>query len=213
MKKIVWSLLRFLGVAGIVQLCLKSGLKEDGWFKSFNARASIDAKGKPIAWYCYTFVKFLENRLNKEMIVFEYGAGNSTFWYAERVKNVHSVEHDKAWYKNLLKQLPQNATVKYVDLVTNQTNYITQIKENQTFYDIIIVDGRRRNDCVMFSVDFLTPKGVLILDNSEREDYIPAKKFLTEKGFKSLDFVGMPPSSAHNSQTSVYYRTENILGI
>ncbi len=213
MKKAIWSLLRFFGVAGIVQLCLKSGLKEDGWFRSFDARASIDANGKPIAWYCYTFIKFLGDRLTKEMTIFEYGAGNSTFWYAERVKNVHSVEHDKDWYEDLSKKIPQNVSIKYVDLVANQRGYIENIKENQIFYDIIIVDGRRRNDCVMFGIDYLTPKGVLILDNSEREDYIPAKKFLTEKGFKSLDFVGMPPSSAHNSQTSVYYRSENILGI
>ena len=34
------------------------------------------------------------------MNIFEYGAGNSTLYYAEKVSHVISVEHDKKWFEN-----------------------------------------------------------------------------------------------------------------
>ena len=34
--------------------------------------------------------------------------------------------------------------------------------------DIILIDGRKRVACIKSAVDYLSGKGVLILDNSER---------------------------------------------
>ena len=220
-KKIVWDFLNILGLGGMIQLQLKSGLKDDGWFRSFETKRPIDKNGQPVAWYSYSFLKFLENRLTKDLAVFEYGAGNSTIWYAKKVKFVKSVENDKKWVEILTPQLPKNAEVTFREL--NQTqDYLHEITipaqakseaKSEAKYDIIVVDGRRRNDCAMFGIDYLTEKGVIILDNSEREDYQPTKDFMKQKGFKQIDFWGIAPIVAHNTCTSVFYKANNCLDI
>jgi hypothetical protein len=43
----------------------------------------------------------LEEKLNKNISILEYGSGNSSFCYAARVKTVHSVEHNYSWFMKL----------------------------------------------------------------------------------------------------------------
>ncbi|MCU0444531.1 MAG: FkbM family methyltransferase [Microscillaceae bacterium] len=211
-KKLVWQILNYLGLGGMIQLQLLSGLKEDGWFRSFHTKQSVNRKGEPIPWYNYTFIKFLEPRLKPDFQLFEYGAGNSTIWYAQRVKRVKAVENDQNWVNLLQAKLPKNAEVVYRELNENK-DYIHEIKAQNQQYEIVIVDGRRRNDCVMASIEYLKPNGIIILDNSERADYQPAKDFLQTNGFKSLDFIGMVGISSHNTCTSIFYKSDNCLGI
>ena len=88
MRKFIWYILNKLKVASIVQLVLKSSLKEDGWFKSYYEKQAIDKKGNPIPWCSYPFIKFIEPRLKPSFEVFEYGCGNSTIWFANKVKTL-----------------------------------------------------------------------------------------------------------------------------
>jgi hypothetical protein len=67
MKKFIWNILRRLHLAGSVQLFLKSGLKEDGWFLSFHKKECVDKNGNPLPWYSYAFIRFLGERLEKTM--------------------------------------------------------------------------------------------------------------------------------------------------
>lgn len=217
-KKLIWRFLNYVGLGGSLQLYLQSGLKEDGWFKSFHSKKSINQKGDALPWYNYTFIKFLTPRLTSDLQIFEYGAGNSTIWYAQKVKFIKAVENDAHWVAFLQTRLPKNAEVVFKSL--NNQAYQNEIKigfslsdQVKPTYDIVVVDGRRRNDCVMMSVDYLSEKGVLILDNSERTDYQPAKDFMKEKGFKSLDFEGIAPITAHNTCTTIFYRPNNCLDI
>ncbi len=108
-KDFVWLLLRKINLGGVVQLMLKSILLEDGWFKSFNTKESIDKDGNPIPWNTYPFIKFIEPRLTKYFIVFEFGSGNSTIWYSQRVKSITAVENDPNWYEITKNRLPKNA--------------------------------------------------------------------------------------------------------
>jgi spermidine synthase len=211
-KKIIWQFLNFLGIGGMVQLQLQSGLKEDGWFKSFHKKQSINRKGEPIPWNNYSFLKFIEPRLQKTFEIFEYGSGNSTIWYAQRVKNIKAVENDQNWVNLVKLHLPANAEVVY-KMLNEAKDYVQEVKLADKQYDIVIVDGRRRNDCAIFAFDYLKPNGVMILDNSERADYQPIFEFMQAKGFKHLDFWGMPPSVAMNTCTTIFYRDDNCFGI
>lgn len=212
MKKLVWKFLNYIGIGGMIQLQLKSGLKEDGWFKSFQTKKSVDVNGNALAWYNYGFLRFLSTRLKNDFEVFEYGAGNSTIWYAKSVKNVIAVENDKQWIEMLTPKLPENAKVIYKE-INEKNEYLYAIASFQKKYDIVVVDGRRRNDCVMLAVDYLTTRGVVILDNADREDYQPAKDFMEKKGFKRIDFWGISPIVAINTCTCVFYQPENCLNI
>lgn len=209
-KKIVWNVLNAVGLGGSVQLFLDSALKQYGWFRSFSSRQSVDASGNPLPWYTYSFIFFLAPRVKSNFNVFEYGSGNSTRWYASRVRRITAVEHDFQWVKQIAPNIPANAEVLPREL---GDGYIQAVKEKGESYQIIVVDGRNRVKCTRFAVDYLSADGVLILDNSEREWYQPAKDLLHDKGFKSIDFRGMLPIVGHESCSTVFYRDGNCLGI
>jgi precorrin-6B methylase 2 len=208
----VWSLLNALGLGGIVQLFLEGALKNYGWFRSYHTKQSVDAQGQPLPWYNYGFIFFLEPRLKPHFEVFEYGSGYSTRWYAQRVQAITAVEHDAAWVQQVAPQLPANAQVLFRSL-TDGDNYTRAVAEAGRQYHIVIVDGRQRVECVRQAVGYLTPDGVLILDNSEREFYREAIELLKEKGFRQLEIRGMVPITSHDSCTSVFYRPGNCLDI
>jgi hypothetical protein len=209
-KNSVWGLLNSMGLGGSVQLYLSGALKQYGWFRSFHSKQSVDIHGNPLPWYTYSFILFLKPRLKPGFVVFEYGSGNSTRWYAERVSHINAVEHDSEWIKLIRPKLPSNATV--IERPLGQT-YVESVSGTGQLYNIIVVDGRNRVRCASFAVDFLTQDGVLILDNSEREWYQKAKDLLAGKGFRRLDFIGMAPIVGIETCTSVFYRDGNCLGI
>ena len=61
-------------------LCKKQSYhSSNDWFTSFSLRSSI-RNNKPIPWINYTAIDFLEPRISKEMKVFEFGSGNSTYF-------------------------------------------------------------------------------------------------------------------------------------
>ena len=83
---------------------------------SFRAGMPIDIYGNPIPWMTYLAINFIEKRIKKEMTVFEYGCGNSTLWWAKRVKLVVSCEHDRQWYNNMKSKVPPNVELYQIDL-------------------------------------------------------------------------------------------------
>lgn len=208
LKDKTWKLLNAIGIGGTVQLHLESALRDYGWFRSFHSKQSVDGDGNPLPWYTYPFISFLKPRIKPHFEVFEYGSGNSTRWYAARVKYIKAVEHDSDWIKLISPKLPSNTKVLKRPL---GETYIQSVKDGR--YHIVVVDGRNRVKCACFAADFLTEDGVIILDNSDRVWYNDAKEYLEHKGFRRLDFTGMTPIVAIVTCTSVFYRDGNCLGI
>lgn len=199
-------------LAALLSYGHKGYLAEIGWFTAFDTHQAVDTNGSPIPWVTYSFIDFIKPRLNKELTVFEYGSGNSTLFYAQRVKRVVSVEHDDDWYKKIVKQKAPNAEMIFTPLERNG-EYSQKAKLLNKKFDIIIVDGRDRINCCKYSIDALSEKGVLVLDDSERNKYDKARAFLIENDFKELSFSGVSPGLFYNKATSVFYRKDNCLDI
>jgi hypothetical protein len=211
MKKLIWKLLNGSNFGPALQLFIKSELKQNGWFRSFRTKRSVDANGNPIPWYPYSMIDFLENRVNKDLTVFEYGAGNSTLWFANKALNVSSVESDQSWMEILSKKIAPNTTLYYEDV--SSLEYVRKAADLNRKFDIIIVDGRRRVECIKNSLEALSDKGVVILDNSDRPTYETGRVLLKEAGFKEIKISGIPPIIPMNSSTSIFYRNGNCLDI
>jgi hypothetical protein len=212
LRKFIWKILRKLRLAGPIQLIYKGILDETGWLKAFNSMQSIDKSGNPIPWCSYSFIYFIEKRLTNDLSVFEFGAGNSTLWYAKRVKEVFSVEHNVNWKTMLEQRIPSNSKIIFKELSYNG-EYARTANSLGRKFDIIVVDGRDRNNCIYNSLDSLSEKGVIILDNSQRPNYNESQEYLLTKGFKRIDFTGLCPAVAHINTTTIFYRTTNCLGI
>ena len=190
----------------------KGYLCDIGWFKAFDTKSPVDGEGNPIPWVTYSFIDFIKNRIKKQHTVFEFGSGNSTFFYAKSAGIVVSVEHDKEWFDKIVKDKPENSEMIYCELVRGGDYCHMPVKLEEKF-DVIIVDGRDRVNCCKQAVEALTDEGVVVLDDSEREYYREGIDFLLKKGFKQLSFSGISPGLFYNKATSVFYRADNCLGI
>jgi hypothetical protein len=187
-------------------------LYDVGWLESMNSNSVIDAAGKPIPWLTYPVISFLEARLNKSLEIFEFGSGNSTLYFAGKVGTVDSVEHDKFWYDKVKNTMPQNSTLYFCEMEYGGA-YCQYVQKTSKPYDIIVVDGRDRVSCCKNSIASLKPGGVVLLDDSEREKYADGVAFMTDQGFKKIDFWGLAPMVKYLKCTTVFYRDNNCLGI
>ena len=187
-------------------------LYDTGWFQSHRQKASVDRNGEPIPWMTYPSLTFLEERLKREFVVFEYGSGNSTLWWANRCNHVISCEHDADWYAQVLTRIPENVELKHVslELAGEYSRFIGQYRRE---FDIIVIDGRDRVQCIRNSFDALKEDGVLILDNSDVEEYEPGLALMHDLGMKRIDFSGPGPITTAGWRTSIFYRDVNCLGI
>jgi predicted O-methyltransferase YrrM len=128
---------------------------------------------------------------NKNLKVLEFGAGASTIWFLKQqnVIELISVESDINWINTVLANIPKNPianfNLKQLDTPYNNVCY----EFSDEYFDIILVDGRNRNKCMISAIPKLKKGGVLILDNSERGYY---KKELFE-GWKTIETVQDKP--------------------
>ncbi len=199
----------FLAAASLVR---HGPLAQDGWVRSYIENKSVDRGGKPIPWITYPALDFLSERISSLESVFEYGSGNGTLWWAARSTMVRSIEHDKSWYEEMKKIVPGNVELFYVSL-EQANNYENTITMDDHRYDLILIDGRRRNECMIKSVERVNDTGVILLDNSDRPDYQQGCNFLISKGYKPLKLSGFSPIVNFKNQTAIFYRNQNILGI
>lgn len=187
-------------------------LVQTGWIESRRQQQAVDAEGRPVPWITYPALSFLERRVTAEMSVFEFGSGNSTLWWAERVRDVTAVEHDESWATRVAARMPPNASVAHVALVADG-DYSRFAQRSGRRYQVIVVDGRDRVNCALASVESLAPDGVMVWDNTERKRYAVGLRRLSKAGFRRIDFRGPSPINTFESQTSVLYRPRNCLGI
>jgi hypothetical protein len=190
----------------------KGYLDEIGWFNAFDSKTPVDQDNNPIPWVTYSFIDFIKERLKKQHTVFEFGSGNSTYFYAKYAGIVVSVEHDKAWFDKIQGTKPENTELIFCELVRDG-DYCRMPQKLEETFDIIIVDGRDRVNCCKQAVKSVSETGVIVLDDSEREFYKEGISFLKSKGFKELALTGISPGLFYRKATSVFYRAENCLNI
>jgi hypothetical protein len=199
-------------VAALRALARDSELHDSGWFRSRASGLPVDAQGAPLPWYTYAAIHFLAGRLDARWSVFEYGSGNSTLWWAARVARVVSCEHDFAWHARLRPQLPAQVDYRRIALEPS-AQYAGCVAEFPGQFEVVVLDGRERVACSRHAPAGLAPGGVIIWDNSERDEYRPGCAGLAAAGFRRLDFRGLGPINTYGWCTSVFYRPDNVLGI
>jgi len=190
----------------------RSMLRKLGYIESAKTKRPCRRDGSPIPWMNYHVIQFLEERLTKDLSLFEYGSGNSTCFYGSLVNNVISLEMDEEWYAFVKQTIPSNVKLLLFD-EGSHGNYCESAGRQDHNFDVIVVDGSERVDCLLQGPAALTDKGVIILDDSDFGPYAEGIDFLVGQGFRKLDFEGLKPNSVRAYRTSVFYRADNCLGI
>jgi len=156
-------------------------------------------------WTSPASIAFFNAGLDRTMTGFEFGSGISTLYFAKRLKELVSIEHDTSWHKQIQERL-MAAGITNVTYVLREphikdgeveedvwldgqvlhhgfsaafhdySSFICQYPDSN--FDFVLVDGRARVDCVLRSIPKLKAGGILVLDNSERERYKQVFKIL-----------------------------------
>lgn len=192
-----------------------SYLVQQGWFASAIHRRPVDARGEPLPWLSYPFIDFLIPRLRREMAVVEFGAGQSTRFWASRVGSVFSVEADAGWFRELQGTLPSNVELVHVAFDPGRPQgYAHSADAWAGRADVVLVDGPERDVTLRHAPALLRAGGVIVLDNARRPDYVAAREEIArDHGFRVIEFAGMGPGAARECVTALFYRPDNCLGI
>ncbi len=101
-------------------------------------------------------------------------------------------------YSSKSKKYENKSFMKYVQS-------IDRFEDN--FFDLIVVDGRSREACIVHSISKVKLGGYILLDNSERLWYESGVRILEGKGFEKTSFFGHGPNNKDPWETSVFKKT------
>lgn len=189
---------------------LESGyLYQNGWFKSIEENKSINLKGEEIAWLPYSLLRFLDDRLSRTMNILEFGSGASSLYFSRKVKHVVSVEDDKDWYNILLIKKPDNLSLV---LAETKDSYVN-VQYPHLNFDLVLVDGEFREDCLFKSIEYLNGSGVILLDDTNAPEFGQLTHRMVDLGFKYLKFNDFAPIINYNKESTLFYRDSNCLGL
>jgi len=176
-----------------------------------------------LAWWTFEAMDVVDQFLKEtpRARVFEYGSGASTVWMARRGARVTSVDHDQDWVNRLQSRLAQfpdidlryvapyrAAKPEYASDVGDWRgwefkDYVESIGIGDCEYDLIIVDGRSRASCLLYSMDRLSPRGIIVFDNSRRARYRSA---IESSGLEKIVTKGLTASLPYSDETTILKR-------
>ena len=189
------------------------------WIGFFVRRKLALKLGLP--WMSWRAIDYLRDELTPGQRVFEWGAGGSTVFFAERGCRVVSVESDPEWSHAVLSVLrarkcEANVSLRRVFLTKDDQGAVRDypaVVHTGEPWDIIVVDGPEnstlsRVDCVREAARALKPGGMLLLDDAYRSAYTCVPTLLHEWTRRS--FRGLGPARLGVTQTDVYHSPPGI---
>lgn len=161
-------------------------------------------------WYPWYTIGALEEISSWDLsgkIIWEYGGGNSSLWWAKKAALVHTVESDFKWFGficNKSEELNMSNLIPYLEEVNegdqaNKHRYVNRLLCANESPDIIIADGIFRYEVMEMACGFKRPI-TLIVDNYQ-QDYVficPAAEELM-KDYKG-QFFTQPDHTNHEGR-------------
>jgi predicted O-methyltransferase YrrM len=133
--------------------------------QSFRRRLTGMRPGLP--WIPYPAIRALEGLLTADSSVLEFGAGMSTAWFGLRAAQVRSIESDRKWYEIVLRQLASRGLVNVELSLCAPADYARLPLKEHRDYDVVVVDGIQRAECLRTALHVVKAGGSIYLDNSD----------------------------------------------
>ena len=186
------------------------------WQKEFAIERSIDEKvcldrdGNPIPWYTYPAIEYLSQFDYTKKKIFEFGCGYSSLFWAKRAQLVISIEDNPKWFEKWRQEFhSDNLDIRWRD---EGEIYEKAIFEQEDLFDVIVVDGKRREKCCETAVQKLADGGMIILDDSDRintsQEYVKAVDVLRKADLLQVDFYGFCPMNNYTKTTSLFFKRD-----
>ena len=168
---------------------------EYGFLESSRKNIPVNNKNKIMPMYTYPCYEWLNSIDWTDSKVFEYGTGYSTIWWQNKNVDYHAVEDNKQWY----------------DMIEDKTNinykpglhkYIQSIYDYNYKFDVIVIDGVFRFDCIKPALDKIKNDGIIIVDNTDW--HRNSKEELDKSDLIPIHFHGFKPLHVDSETTSCY---------
>lgn len=201
MKRAYVSLLRavrsLLGATGLLRLLDRAARRWRWalWVRSWLSIHDLDDMLRlDVPWWTFEaadeVAAFLRDRPDARVL--EWGSGASTVWLAQRAGTVVSIEHDPAWAARTARALAARDAANVRLRVVEPTRlvppggvpsakpgfagldferYADAVDDVSGELDLVVIDGRAREACLVRAIDRLADDGLIVFDNVDRERY------------------------------------------
>ncbi len=152
-------------------------------------------------WLVYSAISHLSPRIAGKR-VFEYGSGMSTLWFSDHAGEVIAVESNPEWY-NRVRRFTASLKRTQVTLADSKDEYVNAISRVGGQFDVVLIDGMYRIDCVIAVRNYLRQGGLVIVDNTDVEPMLAetvAERFADSR---LLFFRGWVPGNLHPNETTI----------
>ncbi len=157
-----------------------------------------------IDWITWGAADRLNRYINRHALIFEWGAGPSTLWLAERSRRLFTVEPDPDRYNWMAMQIGarglENVTLLSVDSLAEYTNSILHTKLR---FDLIKLPDVPASEEAKLATQKIVGQGVIVLDNSTSMQHHREVEYLTDWAKFSEDFGDQ---RSEDWMTSLYHR-------
>jgi predicted O-methyltransferase YrrM len=158
-------------------------------------------KNPDLPWLTPDANQILSTYLKPSDVGVEFGSGQSTIWFAQRIAKLISVEHDREWYESNSRifQEEKISNVEYylrertegTDGEKKMPPYVGVVEEiADESQDFALIDGIYRDFCGIAVVDKIKPGGVIIIDNVNHylpnDSYSPNSRTFAQGPFSEL---------------------------
>lgn len=232
MKRVYVSVMRglrsLLGATGLLGLLDRLATRRRWalWVRSWLAIHDLDDLLRlDVPWWTFEaadeVAAFLAGRPGARVL--EWGSGASTVWLSQRAGSVVSIEHDPRWAARTARALAardaDNAELRVVEptrLVPpggvrsakpgfaglDFERYADAVDDVAGELDLVVIDGRAREACLVRAIDRLAEGGLIVFDNVDRERYRDAIEALGTR----LDVAwtrGITPALPYPTRTAL----------
>ena len=152
-------------------------------------------------WISYDAIEVLRKHLHKKSRVLEFGSGMSTIWYAKKAGEVYSVDDYRPWFLKIQKKIIER-NINNISYHFSETkdDYINFRASDELGFDLIMVDGSHRSECLAQSLKLIRAGGIVYLDNSDKDS--------TERGGDMRQAETTLLQFARDSGAKIFYFTD-----
>jgi hypothetical protein len=180
------------------------------WRSSLQSKA-LAPEGTPLPWYTYPCIDFLGARRDRVRTVLEFGAGQSTLWWAAAGAHVVAFEADPEWYAYLRGKVPSNVDLRLATVASAEACIADVRRQLQTCpvreFDMVVVDGLFRSELAALSPSWRAARGAILCDDAEGYDLNAA---LRGSGLQRVDFFGFAPGVILPRCTALYFAQSDL---
>ena len=171
-----------------------------GFLESSRSDVPVNNKNQIMPMYTYPCYEWLDSIDWTGSKVFEFGTGYSTVWWQNKKVDYYGVEDDGEWYQRIIKLINgKQLKVKYeIDL----KKYMKTIYDYDFKFDVIVIDGLVRFDCIKPELVKIKDNGMIIFENSDWHK--SCKEELDKTDLIPIHFHGFKPIHVDSETTSCY---------